>query len=99
MLWNAVGPGAGRASLGVNAMRDTDHQRLAACCDAVRELSVQLMGDGHEQRDVANALLCELLAFNCHSPEEVERYLDGLLKRFRRNRTRIEMEFVQKAVH
>jgi hypothetical protein len=80
-------------------MTDTDHQRLAACCDAVRELSVQLMGDGHEQRDVANALLCELLAFNCHSPEEVESYLDGLLRRFRRNRSRIETEFARKAVH
>jgi len=81
-------------------MSNAEHQqRLSACCDAVRELSVQLMGDGHAERDVVNALLCELLAFNCGTPQEVERYLDGLLNRFRRNRKRIEAAFTQQAVH
>lgn len=80
-------------------MTEIDHQRLAACCDAVRELSVQLMGDGHAQRDVVNALLCELLSFNCDTPEAVERYLDGLLTRFRRNRESIDAAFTRNAVH
>ncbi len=80
-------------------MSETEHQHLNACCDAVRELSVQLMGDGHAQRDVVNALLCELLAFNCDTPQEVEHYLNGLLSRFRRNRESIEAAFTQKAMH
>ena len=80
-------------------MTEVDEQRLSACCDAVRSLSGQLMNDGHEQRDVVNALLCELLAFNCESPADVERYLDGLLSRFRRNRETITQAFEERAVH
>ena len=80
-------------------MTEVDQQRLSACCDAVRCLSGQLMDDGHEQRDVVNALLCELLAFNCDSPADVERYLDGLLSRFRRNRESITQAFEERAVH
>ncbi len=80
-------------------MRDSEHERLTACCDAVRELSGQLMDDGHAQRDVVNALLCELLAFNCDTPEDVERYLNGLLARFRRNRDSIDAAFSRQAVH
>ena len=80
-------------------MTKTEHQRLSACCDAVRELSGQLMDDGHQQRDVVNALLCELLAFNCDSPAGVERYLDGLLSRFRVNKDTISQAFEQSAVH
>ncbi len=80
-------------------MRETDHHRLSACCDAVRELSGQLIDDGHAQRDVVNALLCELLAFNCDTPEDVERYLNGLLSRFRRNRDTIDAVFSQRAMH
>jgi hypothetical protein len=80
-------------------MSELDHERLSACCDAVRTLSDRLMDDGHERRDVVNALLCELLAFNCDTPEDVERYLDGLLKRFRRNRVSIDAAFQRQAVH
>ena len=80
-------------------MAEVEHERLSACCDAVRELSGRLMQDGHAQRDVVNALLCELLAFNCDSPADVERYLSGLLKRFNRNRVIIDAAFEQQAVH
>ena len=80
-------------------MSETEQERLSACCDAVRELSGQLMDDGHAQRDVVNALLCELLAFNCDTPADVERYLKGLLVRFRRNRDTIDAAFQQRAVH
>jgi hypothetical protein len=84
---------------GVTAMSEMDKERLSACCEAVRELSGQLMDDGHAQRDVVNALLCELLAFNCDTPADVERYLNGLLERFRRNRATIDEAFGQRAVH
>jgi hypothetical protein len=80
-------------------MTELDQERLSLCCNAVRELSGQLMDDGHAQRDVVNALLCELLAFNCDTPEDVERYLDGLLSRFRRNRRSINAPFTKRAVH
>ena len=80
-------------------MTEADQRRLSACCDAVRSLSGELMDDGHAQRDVVNALLCELLAFNCESPADVERYLDGLLSRFRRNRDTITQAFEARAVH
>lgn len=80
-------------------MTEADQLRLSACCEAVRSLSGQLMDDGHAQRDVVNALLCELLAFNCDSPADVERYLDGLLSRFRRNRETITQAFEERAVH
>ena len=80
-------------------MTEADQQRLSACCDAVRSLSGRLMDDGHDRRDVVNALLCELLAFNCESPADVERYLDGLLRRFRRNRETIIQAFEEHAVH
>ena len=80
-------------------MSNMDHQRLSACCDAIRELSGQLMDDGHAQRDVVNALLCELLAINCDTPSDVERYLSGLLKRFRRNRADIDAAFEARAIH
>ena len=80
-------------------MMETNQERLSACCDAVRELSGQLMDNGHAQRYVVNALLCELLAFNCDTPEDVERYLNGLLKRFQRNRPSIDAAFSRSAVH
>ena len=80
-------------------MTEASQKQLSACCDAVRSLSGQLMDEGHEQRDVVNALLCELLAFNCDSPADVERYLDGLLSRFRRNRATITEAFEARAVH
>ena len=57
------------------------------------------MDDGHAQRDVVNALLCELLAIKCGSPAEVEHYLSGLLKRFRLNRADIDAAFQASAVH
>jgi hypothetical protein len=40
-----------------------------------------------------------LLAFNCDSPDGVDRYLSGLLARFRRNRGSIDAAFSQQAVH
>jgi len=80
-------------------MPDLDREQLSACCDAVHELSGQLLGDGYARRDVVNALLHELLAFNCDSPEAVERYLSGLLSRFRSNRGSIDAAFSQQAVH
>lgn len=80
-------------------MSEIEQERLSACCDAVRQLSGQLMDDGHAQRDVVNALLCELLAMKCGSPSEVERYLSGLLKRFRLNRSDIDAAFQARAVH
>ena len=80
-------------------MTEAAQLKLSACCDAVRSLSGQLMDDGHEPRDVVNALLCELLAFNCDSLAQVERYLDGLLSRFRRNRDTITQAFEARAVH
>jgi len=80
-------------------MSDRDLQQLQACCDAIHELSEQLLDDGHARRDVVNALLCELLAIRCDSPAEVERYLDGLLSRFRRNRASIDAAFEARAVH
>ena len=78
---------------------ENERERLNACCDAVRELSGQLMSDGHAQRDVVNALLCELLAFNCHTPDDVEQYLNGLLKRFQRHRPSIDAAFAHRALH
>ena len=84
---------------GVTKMTEAEQQRLNACCEAVRSLSGELMDNGHAQRDVVNALLCELLIFNCDSPAEVERYLDGLLSRFRRNRDSITQAFEERAVH
>lgn len=80
-------------------MSGSDHEPLSECCDAVHALSGQLLNEGHAERDVANALLHELLAFNCDSPEGVDRYLSGLLTRFRRNRGSIDAAFAQQAVH
>ncbi len=80
-------------------MSESKQEQLSACCDAFRQLSGQLMDNGHAQRDVVNALLCELLAIKCGSPEEVEQYLSGLLKRFRLNRTDIDAAFQARAVH
>lgn len=80
-------------------MADLDQEQLSACCDAVHELSGQLLDNGYARRDVVNALLHELLAFNCDSPAGVERYLNGLLTRFRRNRGSIDAAFSQQAVH
>lgn len=80
-------------------MADLDHERLTACCDAVRELSGQLLHDGHDRRHVVNALLHELLAFNCDSPDGVDRYLSGLLTRFRRHRGSIDAAFSGRAMH
>jgi hypothetical protein len=81
------------------SMSGPDHEQLNACCDAVHALSGQLLDEGHDQRDVANALLHELLAFNCDSPDGVDRYLSGLLARFRRNRGSIDAAFSQQAMH
>lgn len=80
-------------------MSEMEQERLSACCDAIRELSGQLMSDGHARRDVVNALLCELLAIKCDTPAEVESYLSGLLTRFRMNRADIDAAFEARAVH
>ena len=80
-------------------MVETEQERLDACCHAIRALSGQLMDDGHAPKDVVNALLCELLAMKCDTPQDVERYLSGLLKRFRLNRDTIEAAFEARAVH
>lgn len=84
---------------GSEQMSNIDQEQLNACCDAVHELSGRLLEGGHARRDVVNALLHELLAFNCDSPEGVERYLSGLLNRFRIKRSSIEAVFSQQAVH
>lgn len=76
-------------------MKKMEQTYLSNCWDAVRELSGQLMDEGYREKDVANALLCELLAFNCDTPDDVERYLDGLLARFRRNRNSIQQSYTQ----
>ena len=76
-------------------MKSQEKKYLSNCWEAVRNLSGQLMDEGYREKDVANALLCELLAFNCDTPDDVERYLDGLLSRFRRNRTSIQQTYTQ----
>ena len=76
-------------------MSERDKEFLGNCWEAVREVSGRLMDEGYSEKNVANALLCELLAFNCDTPDDVERYLDGLLSRFRRNRTSIQASYSQ----
>lgn len=76
-------------------MKQQEHLHLSNCWDAVREVSGRLMDEGYPEKDVANALLCELLAFNCDTPDDVERYLDGLLARFRRHRGSIQETYSQ----
>lgn len=76
-------------------MKNHEQEYLSNCWEAVRETSGRLMDEGYREKDVANALLCELLAFNCDTPDDVERYLDGLLSRFRRNRGSIQESYTQ----
>ena len=79
-------------------MQEVTRQHLDHCTDAVREVGLRLLDEGHAESDVVNAFLCELLAFKCETPDEVESYLTKLLHNFRRHRDSIE-DIYQRRCH
>jgi len=80
-------------------MQEASRQQLDHCSNAVREVAVRLLDEGHAERDVVNAFLCELLAFKCETPDDVENYLSGLLHKFRRHRDSIQDTYQQRCCH
>jgi len=80
-------------------MPEVSRQRLDHCTDAFREVAMRLLDEGHAERDVVNAFLCELLAFKCETPDDVEKYLTGLLQNFRRHRDSIQDVYHQRCCH
>ncbi len=80
-------------------MHEVSRQNLDDCSDAVREVAIRLLDEGHAERDVINAFLCELLAFRCETPDDVEAYLSGLLSKFRRHRGSIQNLYSQGCCH
>jgi len=80
-------------------MQEASRQHLDQCSTAVREVALRLLDEGHAQRDVVNAILCELLAIKCETPDDVENYLSALLHNFRRHRSSIQDVYQQSCCH
>ncbi len=77
-------------------MQEASSQCLDDCTDAIREVAVRLLDEGHAEKDVINAFLCELLAFRCETPDDVEAYLTRLLSNFRKHRDSIQGIYQQR---